>query len=59
MELVVWVKCSRVALRFVLEVRVVDWRVRSGRVMVSKVACMEVGADAERTLVFRDLALMW
>ena len=49
----------RVALRFVLEVRVVDWRVRSGRVVVSKVACTEVGADVERTLVFRDLALIW
>lgn len=51
-------KLWRVALRLVFEGRVVDWRVRSGRVLVSKVVCMDVGFEAERTLVSRDLVLM-
>jgi hypothetical protein len=51
-------KAWRVALRFVLEGRVADWRVRSGRACVSKMACMDVGFEAERTLVLRDLVLI-
>ena len=58
-RLVAWVNFRRVALRLVLEGRVVDWRARSGRVEVSKVVCMDVGFEAERTLVARDLVLMW
>jgi hypothetical protein len=42
-----------------LEGRVVDWRARSGRRSVSKVACMEVGEDAERTLVCRERFWIW
>ncbi len=41
------------------EGRVDDWRARSGRILVSKAACMEVGEDAERTLVCRELFLIW
>ena len=58
-RLVAWVNFRRVALRLVLEGRVVDWRARSGRVEVSKVVCMDVGFEAERTLVARDLVLRW
>ena len=49
--MVVAVKRSRVARRLLFEGRVDDWRVRSGRVLVSNVACIEVGEDVERTLV--------
>ena len=52
-------KSRRVALRFVLEGRVADWRARSGRALVSKVACIEVGFEAERIFVVRDLAFIW
>ena len=53
------VKRSRVARRLLFEGRVVDWRVRSGRIVVSKVACIEVGEDVERTLVTREWPLIW
>ena len=49
-RLVASAKLWRVARRLVLEGRVADWRARSGRVLVSKVACMAVGFEAERTL---------
>ena len=49
----------RVALRCVFEGRVSDWRARSGRLLVSKVARMAVGFDGERTAVVIDLAFIW
>ena len=57
--MVVAVKRSRVARRLLFEGRVVDWRVRSGRILVSKVACIEVGEDVEMTLVSREWPLIW
>lgn len=57
--MVVAVKRWRVARRLLCEGRVVDWRARSGRTLVSKVACMEVGEDVERTLVSREWPLIW
>ena len=53
------VKRCRVARRLLFEGRVVDWRVRSGIVLVSKVACIEVGEDVERTLVSTEWVLIW
>ena len=47
--------CAEVAFRG----RVDDWRVRSGRVLVSNVACIEVGEDVERTLVCMEWFLIW
>ena len=52
------VKRSRVERRLLFEGRVVDWRVRSGRILVSKVACIEVGEDVESTLVSREWTLI-
>jgi hypothetical protein len=57
--LAIAVKRSRVERRLLFEGRVVDWRVRSGRTLVSKVACIEVGEEVERTLVFRERPLIW
>src|SRR5215217_2757902 len=54
-----FVKSWRVARRLLLEGRVVDWRARSGMVLVSKIACIEVGEDVERTMVLRDRLLIW
>jgi hypothetical protein len=39
--------------------READWRLRSGRVWVSKVALMAVGEEAERTSAFMAAFLMW
>ena len=52
-------KCSSVALRLVFEGRVVAWRERSRMALVSKVACIAVGEEAERTLVSRESFLIW
>ena len=57
--LVLSVKCSSVALRLLFEGRVVDWRVRSGMVLVSKMARIEVGEDVERTLVSKEKLFIW
>ena len=53
------VKYSSVALRLVFEGRVVAWRERSGMALVSKVACMAVGEEVERTLVSSERFLIW
>ena len=39
--------------------READWRLRSGRVWVSKVALMAVGEEGERTSAFMAALLMW
>ena len=52
------VKRSRVARRLLFEGLVADWRVRSGRISVSKVAFMEVGEDVDRTVVCREWFLI-
>ena len=57
--MVVAVKRLRVERRLLFEGRVVDWRARSGRILVSKVACIEVGEDVESTLVCREWTLIW
>lgn len=54
-----WRSFWRVARRFVLEGRELDWRERSGKIWVSKVARIAAGADVERTSAERDTFLRW
>lgn len=56
---VVRAKASAVARRLVLEGRVRDWRVRSGRRRVSKVARTEVGDEARTTSAERAAWRTW
>jgi hypothetical protein len=53
------VKERRVARRLVRDEREGDWRLRSGRVVVSKVTFMAVGEEVERTSAVRAAFFMW